>query len=70
MIYDKELMKQRIEPELPVHVSYTIPEHQVLLSFYRDTDAEMFFNWWKEEGLDIFAEWALKNQHHYKGDSL
>jgi hypothetical protein len=47
-------------PELPREVTYSVAEHQMLLSFNNDSDTEVFDRWWHLEGRDAFLEFAQK----------
>jgi hypothetical protein len=47
-------------PEMPREVTYGVAEHEILLSFVNDTDAEAFDRWWHLEGKDAFLEFAKK----------
>ena len=33
-------------------------EHEILLSFNNDDDAEKFADWWRGDGLYIFSGWV------------
>jgi len=46
-------------PDSPRDVHITIPEHQILLSFTNDEDAELFDEWWQTKGLALFLKWAV-----------
>lgn len=35
-------------------------EHEILLSFYDDTGAIAFHEWWYEEGAEIFGKWIIE----------
>lgn len=48
-------------PQMPRDYTNTIPEHEVLLSFRNDSDSEVFLDWWKAEGLNLFMEWVAEN---------
>lgn len=54
------------EPDMPRQASLDIAEHEILLSFINDIDAEMFSDWWNTRGLDQFKKWAEKNGDKYK----
>lgn len=49
-------------PSLDQEFSTRLAEHEILLSFHKDTDAEMFQNFWQQEGLNLFAKFVQKNQ--------
>lgn len=48
------------EPSEDRELTLSIPEHQVLLSFVNDSDAELFSEWWNTEGWKRFKVWASK----------
>jgi len=39
-------------------IRHTVPEHEILLSFVSDSDAETFDKWWMLEGRAAFVKWA------------
>lgn len=45
-----------IETEL----NTSIPEHQALLSFNTDKQAEEFYYWWEKYGADLFVMYYNK----------
>lgn len=50
---------QTVEGPLQLNaVRHNIPDHQVLLAFNSDIDAEGFRYWWSVEGFDAFKKWV------------
>lgn len=46
------------EPDMPESIRHDIPDHQVLLAFNSDDDADKFRDWWREAGWEMFKAWA------------
>lgn len=53
-------MAQISKPEQPRSQVHDVLDHQVLLSFNGDRDAELFDEWWQDEGFAAFSGWAAK----------
>lgn len=49
--------KPQILPDFPQEFRSGIAEHEVFMSFLNDIDAEIWFNWWHEEGYKGFLEY-------------
>lgn len=43
--------------ELPRQLTIDVPEHQVVISFNDDSDADGFYEWWGIAGFEAFGEW-------------
>ena len=43
-----------------------MPQHQVVLAFNADEDAELFEEWWQRDGLALYTQWVngLRQVHH------
>jgi len=50
-------MSKLIVVEIRNEKTVRMPEHEVLLSFNDDVDAEHFEYWWNDIGLSEFSEW-------------
>jgi hypothetical protein len=50
-------MKRVSPPELLREFNVSVAEHQVLLSFVDDEDAELFDEWWHRDGLSLYSRW-------------
>lgn len=51
-------------PNFPVRVdAVDIAEHQIWMEFLSDQDAEIFFNWWHEEGFKPFLEYHKNHEN-------
>lgn len=48
------------EPEITTEITVRTAEHELLLSFVNDIDAEYFLYWWGEKGFKDFKFWAEK----------
>jgi hypothetical protein len=48
-------------PDTPRQRTTSVAEHEVLLSFNDDSDAERFENWWRGHGKHYWLEW-IRNQ--------
>ena len=46
------------EPELEDEVCFSIPDHQVLLSFIEDEHSYAFNDWWGMFGKKEFLKWV------------
>lgn len=58
MVYVPPEKKPSLLPEFPQRVdAIDIAEHQVWMSFNSDSDAEIWFNWWHEEGYKYYLEY-------------
>jgi hypothetical protein len=55
------------QPEIKTDAHFSVPEHEILLSFQNDDDAVKFFEWWYDDegGWTTFAEWL---QNDTSGD--
>lgn len=42
-------------------ISYSVPEHEVLISFDDDDAAAAFYEWWETHGADAFVEYVKEN---------
>jgi hypothetical protein len=51
------------EPEVRTDAHFSVPEHQILLSFNNDEDALLFLDWWNECGWKAFAKWAKPKEN-------
>jgi hypothetical protein len=51
--------------DLPDTITREIHDHEVLLAFNGDTQAEAFLDWWGEEGLQAFKNFTDKNEEEY-----
>lgn len=49
------------EPELKTEATYSVAEHEVLMSFVNDSDAVLFHEWWHDIGCREFLKWVKKN---------
>lgn len=53
---------QRISPKIQTTIERDLYEHEVLLEFLQDQEAEVFQDWWRAEGETAFnkyfQEWA------------
>lgn len=45
-------------PDMPREFHASLAEHQVMLSFTNDSDAERFNSWWNVAGLSMFQKWS------------
>jgi len=45
-------------PTLLRHVQYRVPDHEAVLSFVNDEDAEFFEEWWNRDGLALYTRWV------------
>ena len=52
-------------PDLSREITYSVAEHQILLEFNGDVDAEMFNDWWNTDGFKLFEKWATKHAKDY-----
>ena len=43
--------------EIKNEIRTRIPEHEILISFYDDEDAEMFYDWFNSIGKNDFVNW-------------
>jgi hypothetical protein len=50
-----------IEVSIKREKTISIAEHEVLLSFNRDQDAEAFTFWWSTKGKADLSQWCLEN---------
>ena len=53
-------------PDMPRELTTNVAEHEIMLSFVNDSDAEMFSDWWNSKGLEAFMKWAEKNADKYQ----
>ena len=51
--------------DFPKTITRDIHDHEVLLSFNDDSQAECFLDWWRDEGLDMFKSYADNNEEEY-----
>lgn len=49
-------------PTIKQDEHFTVPEHEILLSFNSDNDAVAFYEWWNEKGWTEFEKWAKRNR--------
>ena len=48
----------------------TPAEHEIFLSFTDDLDAEIFYNWWRETGLEQFKQyWINQNKEELNNEN-
>jgi len=46
-----------IDREFTVH----LPEHRIMFSFQNDSGAEIFHDWWEDEGRERFDAYVEEN---------
>lgn len=63
----KDINSKLPKIEKDCHVS--IPEHQILLSFNGDSDANYFYGWWNRSGEEFFKS-ALELKDGFKVTKL
>ena len=51
-----------IEPTIESETTVHFADHEILLSFNDDVDAEVFFGWWKCYGFTIFEEYFREKE--------
>jgi len=55
----------RDDVSLPNTITRDIHDHEVLLTFNGDSQAEAFLDWWRDEGLQLFKNYTDKNEEEY-----
>lgn len=59
----REKMKSKIDwPTELRETTVELAEHEVLLSFVDDIDAELFSEWWNSTGFDLFKVYGEKEK--------
>lgn len=47
-------------PQITQEMVVRAAEHEIMLSFNDDEDAELFSDWWNRKGCTEFMKWASK----------
>lgn len=58
----KKDRKPFTDVSMPRQVTYSVAEHEILLSFNGDDDAVAFADWWNSEGTFLFRAWHDKRE--------
>lgn len=51
--------------DLPKTITRDLHDHEVLLAFNGDSQAEAFLDWWRDEGLQMFKNYTDVNEEEY-----
>lgn len=51
----------KVAPKINNEITRRIYEHEIMLSFNEDREAEMFYEWWEHGGFKSYEEYVDLN---------